>query len=75
MEDVLQICWECLDGNTLRLPVPGGWIVRHQSTFSQPHKSSISRPISESMVYVPDIEHEWLKKDEISNDEELKLYV
>ena len=56
--------WEKIDGDTKRLKVPGGWVVR--SRFDREiltgHFASMS--VSVSQVYVPDSKHEWKLPDE-----------
>jgi len=55
--------WEVLDTNTARAKVMGGWLVLHlQQTFGSNEtskKADIKIINSESMVFIPDREHEW----------------
>jgi len=60
----MQWNWERLDANTYRAKVIGGWIVLHcgganscSDTLSSAELKKL--PLSESMVFMPDRDHEW----------------
>jgi hypothetical protein len=50
--------WEVIDGNSSRLKVPGGWIVR-----SYLDVGISSRSCSIHQVFIPDPEHLWIFED------------
>jgi hypothetical protein len=64
MRKKIEWQWEKLDGNTLRAKVIGGWIVRCIGGLLKTEVTSVkdakSLPMSESMVFVPDRDHEWV---------------
>ena len=47
--------WEELDNYTERLKVIGGWIIKSENSLYENGKWALS----ESMVFVPDPNHEW----------------
>lgn len=63
MRKKIEWQWEKLDANTLRAKVIGGWILRCvgglQPVGIVPVKEAKTLPLSESMVFVPDRDHEW----------------
>ena len=42
-----QAGWECVEGDTWRMRVPQGWIVRHDNSYGS------------TAVFVPDPDHTW----------------
>ena len=46
--------WEKIDSNTERMKTWGGWIVLHYDWTNDG-----GEPVCESMVFIPDINHEW----------------
>jgi hypothetical protein len=53
--------WERVHSGTDRMPVPGGWIVKH-STATLDNNECIST--SHALTFVPDPAHEWVLTDE-----------
>ncbi|NTU49532.1 MAG: hypothetical protein HGA87_01315 [Desulfobulbaceae bacterium] len=53
--------WEDITKTTSRMKVIGGWIVLHKSRrdIEQTYAGIIATSISESMVFIPDPNHEW----------------
>lgn len=59
----LQWGWERLDENTMRAKVIGGWIIRCIGGLLKAEvvtvKEARNIPMSESMIFVSDPEHQW----------------
>jgi hypothetical protein len=52
--------WEEITKTTSRMPVFGGWIILHsKSQCSSSPMGGVASALSESMVFVPDHNHEW----------------
>ena len=52
--------WEKIDWETMRLKVPGGWIVNHVSDNGKMSQTPEHQIVSESSCFVPDPEHKWI---------------
>lgn len=56
-----MIKWEQIteEGDTWRLPVPGGWIVRYDSPIAIPLQEGLGYEWKTCITFVPDLEHLW----------------
>ena len=52
--------WERVAGNTYRLEVPGGWIVRYIECNTNYGNGASDIPC---MIFVADASHRWLRKN------------
>lgn len=65
--------WEKIDDNTARVKVFGGWLVLHTQTtfitgeFSK--KTNVNINNSESMIFIPDRDYEWMPTQPIVDPE------
>lgn len=55
MRKKIEWMWEKLDETTHRAKVIGGWLVRHNTVECTNKRTCIS----DSMVFLPDRDHEW----------------
>ena len=54
-----MIKWEKISERTFRMSVIGGWLILHKSYLQTTSPYNISASCAESMVFVPDTNHEW----------------
>lgn len=70
MGNLMKFEWDTIDegyhedlGSTLRAKVFGGWVIRNTSEKPIEEDSNVYN-ISESMVFIPDPNHEWVIDNE-----------
>lgn len=51
--------WEKLDEATYRSKVIGGWLILHVNSLAVTDGKNRATSMSESMVFLPDRDHEW----------------